>query len=314
MTPQIETAVIKYDENQAGYIDLGNGKIRLEKEEPADWAMEIAKRELRETPENVEKAISELKELLQQQKHLYVPTDDEYMKMFLRPCHFYSDGALKRLLSFYHMKLKYKDSCEEVMPASLKHVFAEGILTLFPKRDQLGRRILCLEAGKKWKPSKVPLNDIFKGIQLTVMGAMAEPTSQICGAVVIIDMEGLPISHITQFTPSFAIMLLDYIQECICLRLKGVHVVNNSYIFNMLFAIFKPFIKEKLRKRIFFHGKDFGSLAKHIDRSCLPAKYGGNMECELPPGPALGEFFDCYRKDFEMANSFGFTKDYVYKK
>lgn len=174
---------------------------------------------------------------------------------------------------------------------------------------------------------------------------MAEPTSQICGAVVIIDMEGLPISHITQFGPSFAIMLLDYIQDCICLRLKGVHVVNNSYIFNMLFAIFKPFIREKLRKRvgvflflsfllifffnfsrkqykinmiplfqILFHGKDWASLSKHIDRSCLPAKYGGNMECELPPGPALGDFFDCYRKDFEMANSFGFTKDYVYKK
>lgn len=70
MTPQIATGVIKFDDNQAGYIDLGTGMIRLEKEEPAEWAVEIAKRELRETPENVEKAISELKELLQREyKH-----------------------------------------------------------------------------------------------------------------------------------------------------------------------------------------------------------------------------------------------------
>lgn len=72
MTPQIETGVVKFDDNQAGYIDLGTGKIRLEKEEPAEWAVEIARKELRETPENVEKAIAELKELLQRKlKSIY---------------------------------------------------------------------------------------------------------------------------------------------------------------------------------------------------------------------------------------------------
>jgi len=43
---------------------------------------------------------------------------------------------------------------------------------------------------EKWKPSQVPLVDLFRGIQLTVLGSMVEPYSQICGAVVIIDMEG----------------------------------------------------------------------------------------------------------------------------
>lgn len=91
---------------------------------------------------------------------------------------------------------------------------------------------------------------MFRGIQLTVLGSMAEPLSQICGAVVIIDVEDLPMGHVMQFTPNFAAMLLDYVQDCICMRLKGVHIVNNSYIFNILFNIFKPFIREKLRKRV----------------------------------------------------------------
>ncbi|XP_017484523.1 PREDICTED: alpha-tocopherol transfer protein-like [Rhagoletis zephyria] len=310
----VKALCIEFDDNKVPYIDLSTGIIRMEKEEAPEWALEKARQELREVPEIMEPAIKKLRELIQEEKHLKLPLDDEYMKMFLRPTHYYPESAMKRLKNFYHMKAKYGAPCENIVPSKLKNVFEEDLLSLFPNRDQHGRRILAIEAGKKWKPSRAPLIDLFRTIQLTVLGSMAEPLSQICGAIVIIDMEGLPMSHVMQFTPSFAAMLLDYVQECICMRLKAVHIVNNSYIFNMLFAIFKPFIREKLRKRIFFHGKDWKSLTSHIDKNALPVKYGGTGTWDLPAGKLLGDFFECYSADYELADTYGFTKDYQMKK
>ncbi|XP_075153899.1 alpha-tocopherol transfer protein-like [Haematobia irritans] len=305
---------LTYDSNNMAVIDLGSAIIRMEPDEPPQWALDIARKELRETPEIAKDAMEKLKKMIEAETYLNLPTDEFYLRMFLRPTHYYPESALNRITHFYHMLLKYGEACRDIIPAKVQHVFNAELLKLLPNRDQHGRRILVLDVGKRWKPSDVSLLDLFRGIQLAVLGAMVEPMSQICGAVVIIDVEGLPMGHIMQFTPHFAAMLLDYIQECICVRLKAVHIVNNSYIFNVLFNIFKPFIREKLRKRIHFHGKDMNSLTKHIDAAVLPAKYGGSATWELPPGKLLGEFFLSYTPDFEKAASYGFKEGYKMKK
>lgn len=63
----------------------------------------------------------------------------------------------------------------------------------------------------------------------------------------------------------------------------------------MVFNIFKPFINEKMKSRIFFHGEDRESLHKHIDPKFLPKRYGG-----VHPDYPQKEWFDGFRKDKEI--------------
>jgi hypothetical protein len=34
------------------------------------------------------------------------------------------------------------------------------------------------------------------------------------------------------------------------LRLKEVHIVNQPFMFNVVWQLFKPFVKDKLKKRV----------------------------------------------------------------
>lgn len=44
--------------------------------------------------------------------------------------------------------------------------------------------------------------------------------------------------------------LLGFIQEAMPLRLKEVHMVKQPFVFNIVWSMFKPFIQEKLKKRV----------------------------------------------------------------
>lgn len=60
-------------------------------------------------------------------------------------------------------------------------------------------------------------------------------------------------------------------------RTTAIHIVNNNWAFDMAYQMFKPFLNDRMRERIFIHGSDMSSLHKHINRENLPSKYGGEM-------------------------------------
>lgn len=66
-----------------------------------DEIAEISRKELRETPEIRKEAIEELRRLLHNATDLHFRDDDTFLLVFLRPCHFYPESALKMVSSIF---------------------------------------------------------------------------------------------------------------------------------------------------------------------------------------------------------------------
>lgn len=76
-------------------------------------------------------------------------------------------------------------------------------MTTTPYRDQHGKRMLIYRFGN-WKPSKIPVDELFKATLIVLEIGIMEPRAQVLGGVGIFDLEGLSMSHISSMSPSVA--------------------------------------------------------------------------------------------------------------
>lgn len=104
---------------------------------------------------------------------------------------------------------------------------------------------------------------------------LKEELMGVAGDVYILDASVATPSHFAKFTPALVKKFLVCVQEAYPVKLKEVHVVNISPLVDTIVNFVKPFIKEKIRNRIFMHS-DLNTLYEYIPREILPAEYGGD--------------------------------------
>lgn len=101
---------------------------------------------------------------------------------------------------------------------------------------------------------------------------------------------------------------MDWLQDSVPLRVKGVHIINQPLIFNIIFAMFKPFLRDKPRNRTFFHGADHSSLHKMVSSECLPFIYGGTLDIPTVNEDHWYQLLLSYDMEFQKNSSYGYKK------
>ncbi|XP_077989663.1 alpha-tocopherol transfer protein-like [Glandiceps talaboti] len=257
--------------------------------------LEKAEKELNEKPQWRQRDIDALRDMLEKRPDIYFRSDDAFLLRFLRAKKFDYDRAFQMLVNYYEVRKNYPDIYANLLPSKIQHVWENNLQAALPCRDKDGRIVIIFRPGK-WNASKFPIIDIIKANFLSLEKLLEDEETQVNGVVIIIDLSGFGFYHATQIGPIFAKKVTSIFQPCFWfrevnlfllqldsilqnampVRIKGIHYINEPRIFDAVFAIIRPFLKEKLKNRIQIHGSDYSSLHEFIPSSVLPADYGGD--------------------------------------
>ncbi|XP_042230144.1 alpha-tocopherol transfer protein-like isoform X4 [Homarus americanus] len=236
-----------------------------------------AKEEINEDPERRAEDIQHIRDWLKHQPHIKARTDDWTILRFLRGCKFSLQRTKEKLDMFYTCKslcpewYKNRDPQDKKMRAILE---LGGMLPL-KGRSVRGARVVVARLGL---PAAVnfTMDELTKVNQLMIDLLMEEDEAvSVTGLEIIIDIEGMTLTHVAQMTPVFVKKAMTMMQEGYPMRPKGLNYINTPAAFDTVFNIFKTFMKEKMKRRTHFHGSDLDSLHKEVPKEVLPVEYGG---------------------------------------
>lgn len=91
---------------------------------------------------------------------------------------------------------------------------------------------------------------MFRSNVLSLEDAIRSPEVQIGGLVVLLDMAGLSLAHAKYLSPHLAKRTVEVVQEAFPLRFKAFHVLHEPFYFDAILAMLKPFLKDKIRRRV----------------------------------------------------------------
>lgn len=91
---------------------------------------------------------------------------------------------------------------------------------------------------------------MFRSNIMALENAIRDPRVQIGGLVVLLDMAGLRFAHAKFLSPHLAKRSAEVIQDSFPMRFKAFHILHEPFYFDAILSLIKPFMSEKIRKRV----------------------------------------------------------------
>ncbi|CAK1541742.1 unnamed protein product [Leptosia nina] len=243
---------------------------------------------LKPFPEEHDDEIQEIREWMKSQPHLpYI--SDEFIILFLHSNYYKVKETQVTIEGYFTLRYNSPDLFTNRDPLAAKNKIILDIthMVALPTLTPEGHHILLYRLADT-DYSKLNFADavrvfcMFNDIKLS-----DDKLSE--GYVVIFDMKGCSIGHLTRVTLPALRAFMQYIQVAHPARLKKIHVVHTVSFINQVMCLVKPLIQSNLYNLLNFSSDGPASV---VDVEYLPQDYGG-------PLPSVQELHDEQRRSME---------------
>ncbi|KAH9490565.1 hypothetical protein Btru_034130 [Bulinus truncatus] len=263
--------------------------------------LEKAKKELNEDPDTRLIEVKTLRTRLEKVPGLKARTDINFLLAFLRASKFDQERAFQLVKNYYNIRRESPEIFDDLKPSRVRNVFDDGIMEVLKDRDSQGCRVVIVRPAH-WDPDRYSIQEMPRSTYLLMAKLMEEEETQVHGVHIINDLSGTTMKQMSHIGPTVARQYIHIMQDVIPLRLKRFDYMNEPGFFDVVFAIFKQFMKDKLTRRVFLNGSKRDKLHESINPDYLPTDLGGKQKLH-----ANTEWV----KDF-LASDAKFTEDNKY--
>lgn len=227
-------------------------------------------------PELTEELLLKLEEWIRQRNLTGIPI--EQLAIFAHSCYFQTDATLRCMEAYYKIRTTFPEVFSDRDPKSesLQCTLKKLNITALPVPEPNGYRIIFKQL-KDTNPNKYKLGDALKLLMMTVDATLytegCEP-----GYIFLFDMTGVSLGHLSTLSIGSIRKFFQYIQDGIPFRLKGIHILNATWILDKVLAIIRPFMKSEFFQLIHAYTGEVSEVYQHIPPKCLPKDFGGELD------------------------------------
>lgn len=210
----------------------------------------------------------------------YSRREDAFLLAFLRCKKFDTARAFDEYTNYsrFHDEYGWLRSTQRDL---VRRLLTSGSFSILPTRDPDGRVILSVVTRHLLAlvddVGAAHVTSILKAVLFLLEVMIADVEAQIYGAVIVQNLEGYALRYVRYMKASEYRLFLHLCQDCYPLRANAMYAINEPLVLRTVWAIVRPFMKAKVKRRFKTFGASYSVLYDHIPRESLTADFGGTL-------------------------------------